>query len=154
MLPKPADVKDSETGSLTQNNGKNMYLEILGDTILPNHLLLAIIISVGISLGGYNIGLWLLPSIASAQMVPSYSLLLGISGSVLSLVICSFVFKPKRILIEEETSTESMIEVFKDLQLDPREELKLIEDDPITKKELEELGVLNHFRAIGGERNK
>ncbi|MBU8772388.1 hypothetical protein KM923_23045 [Cytobacillus oceanisediminis] len=131
-----------------------MYLEILGDTILPNHLLLAIIISVGISLGGYNIGLWLLPSIASAQMVPSYSLLLGISGSVLSLVICSFVFKPKRILIEEETSTESMIEVFKDLQLDPREELKLIEDDPITKKELEELGVLNHFRAIGGERNK
>jgi hypothetical protein len=154
MLPKPADVKDSETGSLTQNNGKNMYLEILGDTILPNHLLLAIIISVGISLGGYNIGLWLLPSIASAQMVPSYSLLLGISGSVLSLVICSLVFKPKRILIEEETSTESMIEVFKDLQLDPREELKLIENDPITKKELEELGVLNHFRAIGGERNK
>ncbi|MCS0670749.1 hypothetical protein [Cytobacillus firmus] len=154
MLPKPADVKDSETGNLTQNNGKKMYLEILGDTILPNHLLLAIIISVGISLGGYNIGLWLLPSIASAQMVPSYSLLLGISGSVLSLVICSLVFKPKRILIEEETSSESMIEVFKDLQLDPQEELELIENDPITKKELEELGVLNHFRAIGGERKK
>ncbi|MBX9971703.1 hypothetical protein [Cytobacillus firmus] len=154
MLPKPADVKDSETGNLTQNNGKKMYLEIVGDTILPNHLLLAIIISVGISLGGYNIGLWLLPSIASAQMVPSYSLLLGISGSVLSLVICSLVFKPKRILIEEETSAESMIEVFKDLQLDPHEELELIENDPITKKELEELGVLNHFRAIGGERKK
>ncbi|WP_264739994.1 hypothetical protein [Cytobacillus firmus] len=154
MLPKPAEVKDSETGNLTQNNGKKMYLEILGDTILPNHLLLAIIISVGISLGGYNMGLWLLPSIASAQMVPSYSLLLGISGSVLSLVICSLVFKPKRILIEEETSSESMIEVFKDLQLDPQEELELIENDPITKKELEELGVLNHFRAIGGERKK
>ncbi|MDM5228000.1 hypothetical protein QUF73_17895 [Cytobacillus sp. NJ13] len=154
MLPKPADVKDSETSNLTQNNGEKMYLEILGDTILPNHLLLAIIISVGISLGGYNIGLWLFPSIASAQMVPSYSLLLGISGSVLSLVLCSLVFKPKRILIEEETSAESMIEVFKDLQLDPHEELELIENDPITKKELEELGVLNHFRAIGGERKK
>lgn len=145
---------ETSTTELNENNNTKTYLEILGDTILPNQLLLAILLSVGVSLGGYNIGLWLLPSFASENMVASYSLLIGISGSVISLVICSIIFKPKRLLIEEETSSESMKQVFEDLQLDPMEELKLIENDPVTKKELEELGVLNSFRALGGEQKK
>ncbi|MFB5086340.1 hypothetical protein PGC35_03815 [Psychrobacillus sp. PGGUH221] len=145
---------ETSTTELNENNNTKTYLEILGDTILPNQLLLAILLSVGVSLGGYNIGLWLLPSFASENMVASYSLLIGISGSVISLVICSIIFKSKRLLIEEETSSESMKQVFEDLQLDPIEELKLIENDPVTKKELEELGVLNSFRALGGEQKK
>ncbi|MEK5145839.1 MULTISPECIES: hypothetical protein [Psychrobacillus] len=136
------------------NKKTKTYLEILGDTILPNQLLFAVLISVGISLGGYNIGLWLLPSIASESMVASYSLLIGILGSVFSLVLCSILFKPKRILVEEETSSESMRQVFEDLQLDPLEELELIENDPITKKELEEFGVLNSFLALREEQKK
>lgn len=136
------------------NKKTKTYLEILGDTILPTQLLFAVLISVGISLGGYNIGLWLLPSIASESMVASYSLLIGILGSVFSLVLCSILFKPKRILVEEETSSESMRQVFEDLQLDPLEELELIENDPITKKELEEFGVLNSFLALREEQKK
>lgn len=153
MLPKPVE-NNQQVNMYDRKSKKGTYLEILGDTILPSHLLIAILISVGASLGGYNIGLWLFPSIAAANMVASYSLLLGISGSVLSLVICSILFKPKRVLIEDETTSTSLTEVFKDLQLDPQEELELIENDPITKQELEELGVLEHFRAIGGERKK
>lgn len=144
----------SNTNLNIDNKKKKTYLEILGDTILPNHLLIAVVLSVVVSLGGYNVGLRLFPAIASDNMVASYSLLLGILGSVLSLVFCSILFKPKRVLIEEETSSESMKQVFEDLQLDPEEELKIIENDPITKKELEELGVLNSFRALGGEHKK
>jgi uncharacterized membrane protein YeaQ/YmgE (transglycosylase-associated protein family) len=147
-------VNNEKSSSTNLNENKKTYLEILGDTILPNQLLLAVLLSVGISLGGYNIGLWLLPAIASESMVASYSLLIGILGSVISLVLCSILFKPKRILVEEETSSESMRQVFEDLQLDPQEELELIENDPITKKELEELGVLNSFRALGEEQKK
>jgi uncharacterized membrane protein YeaQ/YmgE (transglycosylase-associated protein family) len=155
MSDKQYKIKDPSVKKLSQSNKEGKpYLEILGDTIKPNQLLLAILLSVGISLVGYNIGLWLLPSITSENMVASYSLLIGISGSVLSVIICSIVFKPKRILIEEETSSESMKEVFEDLQLDPLEELALIENDPITKRELEELGVLNSFRSVGGEHKK
>lgn len=146
---------ESSKTDLNLNKKENKtYLEILGDTILPNHLLIAVLLSVGVSLGGYNIGLRLFPAIASDNMVASYSLLLGILGSVLSLVISSILFRAKRVLIEEETSSESMRQVFEDLQLDPVEELKLIEKDPITKKELEELGVLNSFRTLGGEHKK
>ncbi|MEK5205821.1 hypothetical protein [Psychrobacillus sp. FSL H8-0510] len=147
-----ADNHKSPTTDL--NKKTKTYLEILGDTILPNQLLFAVLISVGISLGGYNIGLWLLPSIASESMVASYSLLIGILGSVFSLVLCSILFKPKRILVEEETSSKSMRQVFEDLQLDPLEELELIENDPITKKELEEFGVLNSFLALREEQKK
>lgn len=147
-----ADNHKSPTTDL--NKKTKTYLEILGDTILPNQLLFAVLISVGISLGGYIIGLWLLPSIASESMVASYSLLIGILGSVFSLVLCSILFKPKRILVEEETSSESMRQVFEDLQLDPLEELELIENDPITKKELEEFGVLNSFLALREEQKK
>lgn len=147
MSDKRREVSETPTN-------KKRYLEILGDTIIPNQLLLSIIISIAISLGGYNLGLWFFPFIASENMITSYSLLLGIAGTVLSLLFCSLIFKPKRILIEEETSFESMREVFEDLQLDAREELRLIEDDSITQKELEELGVLEHFRALGGEEKK
>lgn len=136
------------------NKGKKPFLEILGDTIVPNQLLFAIILSVSISLGGYNIGLRIFPAFASENMVASYSLLLGIVGTVLALALCSIIFKPKRILLEEETSFESMRDVFEDLQLDPREELRLIENDPITKKELKDLGVLKHFEALGGDDKK
>jgi uncharacterized membrane protein YeaQ/YmgE (transglycosylase-associated protein family) len=136
------------------NKGQKKFLEILGDTIVPNQLLFAIILSVSISLGGYNIGLRIFPAVASENMVASYSLLLGIVGTVLSLALCSIIFKPKRILLEEETSFESMREVFEDLQLDPREELKLIENDPITKKELKDLGVFKHFESLGGDDKK
>ncbi|QUG40324.1 hypothetical protein KD050_13575 [Psychrobacillus sp. INOP01] len=149
-----ANNHESSAADFKENKKTKTYLEILGDTILPNQLLFAVILSVGISLGGYNIGLWLLPSIASESMVASYSLLIGILGSVISLVLCSILFKPKRILVEEETSSESMRQVFEDLQLDPLEELELIENDPITKRELEELGVLNSFRALGEEDKK
>jgi len=144
----------SSATDLNENKKTKTYLEILGDTILPNQLLFAVLLSIGISLGGYNIGLWLLPSIASESMVASYSLLIGILGSVISLVLCSILFKPKRILVEEETSSESMRQVFEDLQLDPLEELELIENDPITKKELEDFGVLNSFLALREEQKK
>ena len=144
----------SSATDLNKNIKTKTYLEILGDTILPNQLLFAVLLSIGISLGGYNIGLWLLPSIASESMVASYSLLIGISGSVISLVLCSILFKPKRILVEEETSSESMRQVFEDLQLDPLEELELIENDPVTKKELEEFGVLNSFLSLREEQKK
>ena len=147
--------KQLKPNGTSKNESTNKkYLEILGDTIAPNQLLLSILINIAVSLGAYNVGLRFFPSIASENMVASYSLLLGITGTVLSLLFCSFVFRPKRVLIEEETSVESMKEIFEDLQLDAREEWALIENDPITRKELEDLGVLEHFRALGGEQKK
>lgn len=133
---------------------KKNYFEILGDTILPKSLILAIIFNIFVSLGAYNLGLKFFPAVASENMVASYSLLVGILGGLFSLFICSLVIKPNRVLVEEHSSVDGMREAFHDLNLDPHEELEHIENDPITKKELEELGVYQQFKTLERESQK
>lgn len=131
------------------NTSKQEYIEILGDTVVPARILLAVIISVIASIGGYFLGKSIFPQIAEAKMVSSYSLLLGIGGSVIALIICSKLFKPSRILMEEETSSEGLEEILQDLQADAKSEYELIKNDPVTKKEMEELGILETFKRSG-----
>ncbi|WNC16346.1 hypothetical protein [Brevibacillus brevis] len=129
---------------------KREYIEILGDTVVPVRILSAIVISIALSIGGYFLGKSIFPKIAEAKMVGSYSLLLGIAGSVLGLIICASLFKPSRILTEEETSSEGMEEILLSMQTDPQAEYELIKNDPVTKKEMEELGILETFKRSGG----
>lgn len=121
------------------------YLEILGDTVLPAHILYSVCISLLFSLGGFFIGKRVFPLIASEKMIHSYSLLLGIAGSLIALVICSQLFKPNRILNESEGSSEGILDAYRDLQLDAQEEMEMILHDPVTRKEMEELGILKNF---------
>ncbi|MEW9671825.1 hypothetical protein [Ammoniphilus sp. 3BR4] len=121
------------------------YLEILGDTVLPANILYSVLISLFFSLGGFFIGKRVFPLISSEKMINSYSLLLGIAGSVLALVICSRLFKPNRILNESEGTSEGILEAYRDLQLDAQEEMENIINDPVTRKEMEELGILKNF---------
>ncbi|KXH87052.1 hypothetical protein [Sporosarcina sp. HYO08] len=136
------------------SGGKKVYFEILGDTILPKSLIIAIIFNILVSLGAYNLGLRFFSTVASENMVTSYSLLVGILGGLFSLFICSLVFKPNRKLVEEQSSVNGMREAFHDLNLNPHEELQYIENDPITKKELEELGIYEQFKALERESRK
>lgn len=126
------------------------YIEILGDTVVPARILLSIIISIVLSIGGFLLGKTIFPGIAEAKMVPSYSLLLGIGGSVLGLVLCARLFRPSRILRETETSSEGLAEVLVDLQADPKAEYELLKADPVTRQELEKLGILELFKRSGG----
>ena len=121
------------------------YLEILGDTVLPANIVYSVLISLFFSLGGFFIGKKVFPLIAEENMINSYSLLLGIAGSVLALVISSRLFKPNRILNQAEGSSEGILEAYRDLQLNAEEEMELIINDPVTKKEMEELGILKNF---------
>ncbi|WP_052947859.1 hypothetical protein [Aneurinibacillus tyrosinisolvens] len=126
------------------------YLEILGDTVVPSNILYSVLLSIFFSLGGYFLGKNIFPLLADKKMVPSYSLLLGIAGSLMALVICSRLFKPSRILNESETTIEGMHEVLKDLQLDPQKEYEIIKNDPVTRKEMEELGLIDKLERSGG----
>jgi uncharacterized membrane protein YeaQ/YmgE (transglycosylase-associated protein family) len=127
------------------------YIEILGDTVVPSRILTSVIISIVCSIGGYFLGKAIFPSFAEAKMVGSYSLLLGIGGSVLALIICARLFKPSRILTEAETTAEGLEEILLDLQADPETEYGLIKNDPVTRKEMEELGILDTFKRSGGQ---
>ncbi|MFP7223936.1 hypothetical protein [Priestia filamentosa] len=125
------------------------YIEILGDTVVPKNLLYSVLISICFSLGGYFLGQVIFPLFAGERMVSSYSLLLGIAGCLMGLVINSRLFKPTRILNEAEATQEDIHEIFKDLQLNPEEEYEMIKKDPVTKKEMEELGIIDKFIGKG-----
>jgi len=133
---------------------KQRYLEVLGDTVVPSSILLSVVISMTCSIGGYFIGKNIFPSIAEPKMVASYSLLLGIGGSVLALIVCAKLFKPSRILKEEGSSIEGFQEILRDMQVDAKEEYELIVNDPVTRKEMEELGILDTFKKSGVQSDK
>ncbi|ASK62472.1 hypothetical protein CFK37_10085 [Virgibacillus phasianinus] len=132
------EMKSSESES-------DYYVEILGDTVSPSHVLYSILISIVLGLGGFLIGKQFFPLVAEDTMVNSYSLLLGIAGCVAALVLSAILFRPKRILTESQANKEDANKLLKDLQVDLDEEYEVIRKDPVTRKEMEDLQIADIF---------
>lgn len=121
------------------------YVEVIGDTVYGRHLITTISISISFSLIGFFIGKQIFPLIAPEQMVQSYSLLLGIAGSLLALLTNTFLFKPKRTLNETPNTSDELSEVYQQLQYDIEEERQAILDDPVLKEEMKNQGIYDMF---------
>ncbi|MCM3741210.1 hypothetical protein M3210_13105 [Oceanobacillus luteolus] len=128
-----------------QHNNEMTYVEVIGDTVYGKHLIATISISIAFSLIGFFIGKQIFPKIAPEQMVQSYSLLLGIAGSLIALLTNTFLFKPKRTLNETPSTSEEISEVYRQLQLDIEEERQSIKDDPVIAQEMKEQGIYDMF---------
>ncbi|WP_293699788.1 hypothetical protein [uncultured Agrococcus sp.] len=84
------------------------YIEVWGDTVSPRHLLYSIIMGVGFATSVFLGGRWLLRALGTdEQMVGSYSLLIGIGACIVVAVVCARLFKPKRVLVENEYGASS-----------------------------------------------
>lgn len=138
----------------THNEKPVTYVEVIGDTVYGKHLITTIAISVSFSLIGFFIGKQIFPSIAPAEMVQSYSLLLGIAGSLIALLINTLLFKPKRILNEVPSTSDELEDVYKKLQFDMEEERQSILDDPVTAHEMKDQGIYNMFIKEEGDKQK
>lgn len=129
----------------------DQFIEVLGDTAKPNNLIFSVIIGLICSFGFFFLGKYLFPLFVEEKMVASYSLFLGIAGTVVSLVVNSIIFKPSRILTEEATTTEGYSEVLRSLNLDVEEEYEVYQNDPVTRKEMEEFGIKLNDQSKGGK---
>ena len=139
-------MKTNNTNSQKNVGQKEVeYVEVLGDTVYANHLIITIIVSGSFGLGGFLLGQKIFPGIAPENMANSYSLLLGIAGLVIALIINSFLFKPKRKLVEEESTGDKLLEIFGDYGLDIEEEREAIKNNPDILKELKDQGIYNMF---------
>lgn len=130
----------------SKSNRSEEFVEIMGDTVSPTNVIFSIFISVALGLGGYLVGKQFFPMIADESMVKSYSLLLGIFGCVMALVLNAFLFRPKRVLTESQPNIEDSKRLLRDLQVDLDEEYEVIKHDPATRKEMEELEMLDTFK--------
>ncbi|RLL47132.1 hypothetical protein D8M04_06190 [Oceanobacillus piezotolerans] len=130
------------------------FVEVIGDTVSGKHLISTIMISIALSLAGFFIGKNIFPHIAPEEMVQSYSLLLGIAGSLLALLLNTFLFKPKRTLNEVPSTSDEIGEVYKKLQFDIEEERESILEDPVIRKEMKEQGIYDMFIKNEGDKRK
>lgn len=73
-------------------NAQGELAEVWGDVVRVKELLLSLLICTVGSLGGYLI----------APPEPPKPLFFGLAGVIIAFFICSFLFKPKRIIKEEE----------------------------------------------------
>lgn len=121
------------------------YVEVIGDTVYGRHLIITITLSISLSLIGFLIGKQIFPNIAPEQMVNSYSLMLGIAGSLIVLIANTLMFKPKRILNETPSTSAEISEVYKELHFDIEEERESIKNDPVIAKELKDQGIYDMF---------
>ncbi len=142
------------TKEKTENEKPITYVEVIGDTVYGKHLITAITISVSFSLIGFFIGKQIFPAIAPAEMVQSYSLLLGIAGSLIALIINTFLFKPKRTLNEVPSTSNELEDVYQKLHFDMEEERQSILDDPVTAQEMKNQGIYNMFMKEEEDKQK
>ena len=130
------------------------YVEVIGDTVYGKHLIITIGLSISLSLLGFFIGNQIFPKIAPVEMVQSYSLLLGIAGSLVALLINTLLFKPKRTLNEVPNTSDELEEVYKQLGFDIEEERQSILDDPVIAKEMKDQGIYDMFIKNEEEQGK
>lgn len=128
-----------------ERDNEKTYVEVIGDTVYGKHLIFTITLSITLSLIGFIIGQQIFPKIAPEQMVKSYSLMLGIAGSLIGLLINTLMFKPKRVLNETPNTSAELNEEYKKLQLDIEEERESILNDPVIAEEMKEQGIYNMF---------
>jgi uncharacterized membrane protein YgaE (UPF0421/DUF939 family) len=121
------------------------YVEVIGDTVYGKHLIISIIISISFSLGLFHLGKFIFTQLAPENMVQSYSLLLGIAGSLIALLVNALLFKPKRKLLETSGTNEELGIVYSNLQLDLEAERESISNDPVTMEEMKEQGIYDMF---------
>lgn len=85
------------------------YAEVWGDTVDTVHLGWSVLIGVAVSFGAFELALRVLqPLVAQAAMGRAYAMLVGLGGCLVSGAICARLFKPKRIVVEQEASDEGM----------------------------------------------
>jgi hypothetical protein len=85
-------------------------------------------------------------------MVQSYSLLLGIAGSLIALLTNTLLFKPKRTLNETPSTSAEISEVYEKLQFDIEEEREAIGNDPVIAQEMKDQGIYDMFMDDKEER--
>jgi len=128
---------------------KKPFADVWGDTVDLKHLAIAMIIGILISLSCYILGLNYLQSHfpqLPANLMTAYALLIGISGCLFSAIISANLFKPKRILNENDFSEADRNAVLDELNIDREreaEELKTV--GPKIVKEMKDLQIYDLF---------
>ncbi|GJG96930.1 hypothetical protein [Cupriavidus pauculus] len=124
-------------------------VEVWGDTADTRHLAWSIVIGAAISLTGYLIASRLLAAVVqSAELARAYAMLAGLFGCLVAGVVCAVLFKPKRVVVENETGhSAAREEALRKLAEDAGGLGSIADLPPAVVAELRELQLLDLFQA-------
>lgn len=117
-------------------------IEVWGDTVDTRHLGISIALGVGIAAPAFLLGrAFFTATVDDETLAQSYALLLGLAACLVAAVIAARLFKPKRIVRETATATESRREVLEAIAADGGEWTDPAELAPEVREELRLLGL-------------
>lgn len=135
---------------MKQSKENYKYTEVWGDTVDLKELLLSCLIGVILTMTMYFVGRSIFATMDGLDegMANGYSLLVGIGGCILSGVVNTLLFKPKR-NFEGILRADSLEEVLKDAGITVEEEIEaLAKADIEIIEELEDLQMYSLLALI------
>lgn len=135
---------------MNQKNKKLQYTEVWGDTVVIRELFTAVLIGIVLTMSFYLLGEKIFvgnPNIEES-LAKGYSLLIGITGCILSGAISAKLFRPKR-NIEEKLEQNEVEEILKLAGMTLEEETEALSIvDPAIIKEMEDLELWSFLALI------
>jgi hypothetical protein len=130
--------------------------EVWGDTVDLRHLAWSVVLGIAISVGAFEAGKVMLSSIASdPALVRADAMLVGLGGCLLAGAVCAFLFRPKRIVIEQVVQESDRMDVLARLAEESGGIGSLADLPASARAELKELGLLELFAAYeASEKNR
>jgi hypothetical protein len=128
------------------------YAEVWQDVVSRKHLLFSVIIGIGLGLSSYLLAYVVISRITPAtseDLMKGYALFFGAGACVVVGIICSFMFKPKRLVSEGDYHEEQILEALKDEGISVSDELSALEELPErVRAELKEVGAYSSFTQV------
>lgn len=135
-----------------QEKASSDLAEVWQDVVSRQHLLLSVIIGTGLGLSCYLIAYAVISRVTPAtsqDLMKGYALFFGVGACVVAGIVCSLLFKPKRIVTEGEYHEAQLLEALKDEGVPAADELAALKQLPKNvRAELEELGAYDRFVEV------
>lgn len=132
-----------------ENASERRLVEVWGDTADTTHLAWSIAIGAAVSLTCYWAASRLLAAVVdSPELARAYAMLAGLFGCLVAGLICAMLFKPKRIVVENETGqSAARLDALRKLAEDAGGIGPIHALPPVVVAELRELQLLELFHS-------
>jgi hypothetical protein len=130
------------------NTAVPRYAEVWGDTVDLGHLSWSVVIGIGVSLGAFFAGKSILSTlVADAAIARAYAMLVGLAGCLVAGVMCAFLFKPKRDVVEHSSDESERFHVLEQLAAESGGLGSISDLSAAARAEMTELGILELFAS-------
>lgn len=127
-------------------------VEVWGDTVDLRHLAWSVVLGTGISIGAFFAGQRLLSAfVPDAAIARAYAMLVGLAGCLVAGMVCAFLFKPKREVVEHAVNPAERMRVLDQLAAESGGLGTVADLSPAARAEMDELGLLDLFAAYERE---